>query len=71
MASTTSSPLLTDPRWSASFWNAFRNNVYFFTVINMLVQNPVGILWRSSATRRCGCGALSNRNFHPDDPWAS
>jgi len=35
--------LLTDPRWSASFWNAFRNNVYFF-VINMLVQNPIGIL---------------------------
>jgi raffinose/stachyose/melibiose transport system permease protein len=35
--------LFTDPRWAASFWNAFRNNIYFF-VINMLVQNPIGIL---------------------------
>jgi len=35
--------LFTDPRWSASFWNALRNNVYFF-VINMVVQNPIGIL---------------------------
>jgi raffinose/stachyose/melibiose transport system permease protein len=35
--------LFTDPRLSASFWNAFRNNVWFF-VINMLVQNPIGIL---------------------------
>lgn len=37
------STLLGDPRWSASFWNAFRNNIWFF-VIHMLVQNPVGIL---------------------------
>ena len=35
--------LFTDPRWAASFWNALRNNIYFF-VINMLVQNPLGIL---------------------------
>ncbi len=35
--------LFTDPRWSSSFWNAFRNNIYFF-IINMLVQNPIGIL---------------------------
>ena len=35
--------LFGDPRWSASFWNALRNNIYFF-VINMLVQNPLGIL---------------------------
>ncbi len=35
--------LLSDPRWSRSFWNALWNNVYFF-VIHMLVQNPVGIL---------------------------
>jgi raffinose/stachyose/melibiose transport system permease protein len=35
--------LFTDPRWSAGFWNAFRNNIYFF-LINMLVQNPLGIL---------------------------
>jgi len=35
--------LFTDPRWSGAFWNALRNNVYFF-VVNMLVQNPLGIL---------------------------
>ena len=35
--------LFGDPRWSSGFWNAFRNNIYFF-VINMLVQNPIGIL---------------------------
>jgi raffinose/stachyose/melibiose transport system permease protein len=35
--------LFADPNWSKSFWNALRNNVYFF-IINMLVQNPIGIL---------------------------
>jgi raffinose/stachyose/melibiose transport system permease protein len=35
--------LFVDPNWSKSFWNALRNNVYFF-IINMLVQNPIGIL---------------------------
>jgi len=35
--------LLTDHRWSRSFWNALWNNVYFF-IIHMLVQNPIGIL---------------------------
>ena len=35
--------LFGDPRWSASFWNALRNNTWFF-VVHMLVQNPVGIL---------------------------
>ncbi len=35
--------LFGDPRWSASFWNALGNNFWFF-VIHMLVQNPVGIL---------------------------
>ncbi len=35
--------LLSDPRWSKSFWNAFWNNVYFF-IVHMLVQNPIGIL---------------------------
>ena len=35
--------LFTDPRLSASFWNAFGNNVWFF-IINMLVQNPLGIM---------------------------
>ncbi|MDR0254053.1 MAG: sugar ABC transporter permease [Brucellaceae bacterium] len=35
--------LLGDERWSASFWNALGNNMWFF-VIHMLVQNPIGIL---------------------------
>ncbi|MBW9088418.1 sugar ABC transporter permease [Rhizobium wenxiniae] len=34
--------LFSDPRLSASFWNALSNNLIFF-VIHMLVQNPVGI----------------------------
>jgi len=34
--------LFSDPRLSASFWNALGNNLVFF-VIHMLVQNPVGI----------------------------
>ncbi len=35
--------LFTDPRWSASFWNALANNAWFF-LVHMLVQNPIGIL---------------------------
>ncbi len=35
--------ILNDPQWSASFWNAMRNNLEFFGV-HMLVQNPVGLL---------------------------
>jgi raffinose/stachyose/melibiose transport system permease protein len=35
--------LFGDPRWSASFWNALGNNVWFF-VVHMLVQNPIGVL---------------------------
>ena len=35
--------LLGDPGWSAAFWNAFVNNLWFF-VIHMLVQNPIGLL---------------------------
>ncbi len=34
--------LFGDPNWSAGFWNALRNNVWFF-VIHMLVQNPIGV----------------------------
>ena len=34
--------LFGDERWSASFWNALKNNTWFF-VIHMLVQNPLGI----------------------------
>ena len=35
--------LFGDPRWSASFWNALGNNFWFF-LIHMLVQNPIGVL---------------------------
>lgn len=35
--------LFADPRYAASFWNALRNNTWFF-IIHMLVQNPIGIL---------------------------
>ena len=35
--------MFTDPDWSASFWNALKNNLLFFT-IHMFVQNPIGIL---------------------------
>ena len=35
--------LFGDRLWSDAFWNALRNNLWFF-VIHMLVQNPIGIL---------------------------
>ncbi len=35
--------LLTDTTWSVPFWNAFRNNCYFF-LIHMCVQNPIGLV---------------------------
>jgi raffinose/stachyose/melibiose transport system permease protein len=35
--------LFGDPRWSASFWNALGNNFWFF-LVHMLVQNPIGVL---------------------------
>ncbi|WP_295807808.1 carbohydrate ABC transporter permease [uncultured Nitratireductor sp.] len=35
--------LFDDPRWSEQFWNALKNNTWFF-IIHMLVQNPIGIL---------------------------
>ena len=35
--------ILSDPQWSASFWNAMGNNLKFFG-IHMLVQNPAGLL---------------------------
>jgi raffinose/stachyose/melibiose transport system permease protein len=34
--------LFGDPNWSVNFWNALRNNVWFF--IHMVVQNPIGVL---------------------------
>ncbi|MFT4128629.1 carbohydrate ABC transporter permease [Labrys sp. (in: a-proteobacteria)] len=35
--------LFGDPRWASSFWNALRNNCWFF-LINMVVQNPIGVV---------------------------
>ena len=35
--------LFEDPNWSVQFWNALRNNIWFF-IVNMCVQNPIGIL---------------------------
>ena len=35
--------LILDPRLSRSFWNAFRNNVWFFA-IHMALQIPIGLL---------------------------
>lgn len=35
--------LFGDDRWSVQFWNALANNFWFF-VIHMVVQNPIGIL---------------------------
>lgn len=34
--------LLTDPSWSASFWNAMWHSVEFF-LINMFIQNPIAL----------------------------
>jgi len=34
--------LFFDERWSVSFWNALRNNLWFFC-IHMLLQNPIGV----------------------------
>jgi raffinose/stachyose/melibiose transport system permease protein len=34
--------LFFDSRWSEHFWQALRNNLYFF-VFHLLIQNPVGI----------------------------
>jgi raffinose/stachyose/melibiose transport system permease protein len=34
--------LFGDPHWSGAFWNALGNNFWFF-LIHMLVQNPIGV----------------------------
>ncbi|MCB8822557.1 carbohydrate ABC transporter permease [Microvirga rosea] len=34
--------LLSDPTWSGQFWNALRNNLFFFGV-HMVVQNGIGL----------------------------
>lgn len=43
--------LFGDPRWSASFWNALGNNLWFF-IVHMLVQNPIGIALAALLTTR-------------------
>jgi raffinose/stachyose/melibiose transport system permease protein len=35
--------LFGNPNWSDKFWNALGNNFWFF-IVHMLVQNPIGIL---------------------------
>ena len=35
--------LFGDPLWSDAFWNALGNNFWFF-LVHMLVQNPIGVL---------------------------
>ena len=35
--------LFTDPNFSNNFWNALGNNFWFF-IIHMVVQNPIGVL---------------------------
>ncbi|MER8650849.1 sugar ABC transporter permease [Mesorhizobium sp. M0586] len=35
--------LFGDLNWSVGFWNALRNNTWFF-IIHMVVQNPIGVM---------------------------
>jgi raffinose/stachyose/melibiose transport system permease protein len=42
--------LFGDPRWSDAFWNALYNNFWFF-LIHMIVQNPIGILLAALLSR--------------------
>ncbi|MFK7802567.1 MAG: carbohydrate ABC transporter permease [Anaerolineae bacterium] len=43
--------LLTADLWSVRFWGAVKNNLWFFA-INMVVQNPVGLLLAAMLSRR-------------------
>ena len=45
------STLLTDDLWSERFWGAVKNNLVFF-IINMVVQNPIGLLLAAMLSRR-------------------
>ena len=58
--------LFGDPRWSASFWNALGNNIWFFAV-HMLVQNPIGIALAAllSAPRLRGAALYRTAIFVP------
>ena len=49
--------LFFDDRWAHAFWNALRNNVYFFLI--QMLQNPIGIgLAALLALPRLRAGAL-------------
>jgi raffinose/stachyose/melibiose transport system permease protein len=52
--------ILNDPQWSASFWNAMRNNLAFFG-IHMLVQNPVGLVLAALLSLKGVRGAAAYR----------
>lgn len=58
--------MLTDSEWSASFWNALRNNAVFFC-IHMLVQNPIGLLLAAllSLPKLTGRGTYRTLLFMP------
>lgn len=51
--------LFGDERWSSSFWNALKNNTWFF-VVHMIVQNPLGI----AIAAMLSSSALRFRNFY-------
>ncbi len=61
--------LFGDPRFSDGFWNALRNNVYFF-VLHMLIQNPIGIALAAllSVPRLRGGRALPHGAVPADHP---
>ena len=54
--------LLTNDLWSDQFWNAFRNNVYFF-IINMLVQNPIALFLAALLSKHTLRGAGKYRTL--------
>lgn len=58
--------LLTEDLWSDQFWNAFKNNVYFF-IINMLVQNPIALFLAALLSRNTlrGSGTYRTLIFIP------
>lgn len=58
--------LFGDPRWSAAFWNALGNNLWFF-LVHMAVQNPIGIALAAllSQPRLRGAGFYRTATFVP------
>ena len=49
--------ILLDADWSASFWNAMRNNLALLHGIHMLVQNPIATGAGGAAQPEAGCAA--------------